>query len=148
MSASFIQTFVEILQDYFGVMSAATLRDHFDVVYQVGPSSFDGTLNRLMPHSCPKRPWTIEYPSIVSPNQLRTSPSHVAAPEDLGRNWGGGAGEFWTWERHSLPSSIPWRKVGLRYNNNEIYFNATVEPEAAVDPYVHFLPVTTTGVDL
>ena len=33
---AFIQTFVEILQDYFGTLSAATLRDNFDVVYQAG----------------------------------------------------------------------------------------------------------------
>ena len=37
---AFIQTFVEILQDYFGVLSAATLKDNFDVVYQAGIFSF------------------------------------------------------------------------------------------------------------
>jgi len=32
---AFIQTFVDILQEYFGTLSAATLRENFDVVYQV-----------------------------------------------------------------------------------------------------------------
>lgn len=32
---AFLQSFVEILQDYFGTVSAATLKDNFDVVYQV-----------------------------------------------------------------------------------------------------------------
>lgn len=38
---AFMQTFVEILYDYFGTVSAATLKDNFDVVYQVrlSPSS-------------------------------------------------------------------------------------------------------------
>ena len=32
---SFLQTFVDILQEYFGHLSAETLKDNFDVVYQV-----------------------------------------------------------------------------------------------------------------
>ena len=32
---AFLQTFIDILQEYFGTLSAATLKDHFDVVYQV-----------------------------------------------------------------------------------------------------------------
>lgn len=35
---TFIHTFVEILQEYFGTLSAATLKDNFDVVYQAGLS--------------------------------------------------------------------------------------------------------------
>ena len=32
---SFLQTFVDILQEYFGHLSAETLKDNFDIVYQV-----------------------------------------------------------------------------------------------------------------
>ena len=32
---AFMDTFVEILEDYFGEISAMTLKDHFDTVYQV-----------------------------------------------------------------------------------------------------------------
>jgi len=32
---AFLQTFVDILKDYFGTVSAATMRENFDVVYQV-----------------------------------------------------------------------------------------------------------------
>ena len=32
---AFLQAFHEILQDYFGTVSAATLKDNFDIVYQV-----------------------------------------------------------------------------------------------------------------
>lgn len=32
---AFLQTFIETLQDYLGEISSPTLRDHFDVVYQV-----------------------------------------------------------------------------------------------------------------
>ena len=33
---AFLRTFIDILHDYFGDLSAATLKDNFDVVYQVG----------------------------------------------------------------------------------------------------------------
>jgi len=32
---AFLQAFHEILQDYFGTVSTATLKDNFDIVYQV-----------------------------------------------------------------------------------------------------------------
>ena len=32
---AFMQLFVETLQDYLGEVSGASLRDHFDIVYQV-----------------------------------------------------------------------------------------------------------------
>ena len=32
---AFLQTFIDILREYFGDLSAATLKDNFDVVYQV-----------------------------------------------------------------------------------------------------------------
>ena len=32
---AFMQTFIDILREYFGDLSAATLKDNFDVVYQV-----------------------------------------------------------------------------------------------------------------
>ena len=32
---AFLQIFIDILQEYFGTLSAVTLKDHFDVVYQV-----------------------------------------------------------------------------------------------------------------
>jgi len=35
LGVTFLHTFVDILQEYFGVVSAATLMDNFDVVYQV-----------------------------------------------------------------------------------------------------------------
>jgi len=46
-------------------------------------------------------------------------------------------------------SPIPWRKAGLRYNNNEIYFDVTEELKAVVGPSVHRTSlIATTGTDL
>ena len=40
LSFAFIGTFIEILMEYFGSVSAATLKENFDVVYQVIPTLF------------------------------------------------------------------------------------------------------------
>ena len=53
---AFIQTFVDILQDYFGTLSAAALRDNFDVVYQAGLFRFDNRPSCLTSHSYLKKP--------------------------------------------------------------------------------------------
>lgn len=34
---TFLQKFADILQDYLGDVSSSTLKDNFDVVYQVSP---------------------------------------------------------------------------------------------------------------
>ena len=45
-------------------------------------------------------------------------------------------------------SLIPWRKAGLRYSSNEIYFDVTEELKAVVGPCVHpTLLTTTVGAD-
>ena len=36
---AFLQAFVEVLENYFGYVSVATLKDNFDTVYQVNISS-------------------------------------------------------------------------------------------------------------
>jgi len=35
-------------------------------------------------------------------------------------------------------SPIPWRKAGLRYTSDEIYFDVSEKLKAVVGPYVHF----------
>lgn len=37
---------------------------------------------------------------------------------------------------HPFASPIPWRKTGVRYNNNEIFFDITEELRAIVNKYV------------
>ena len=145
---AFIQTFVEILRDYFGALSAATLRDNFDVVYQVGLSSFYSRPNRDPAQLLEETLDSIGYPNTTSPNQLRDivlPPSllqkilTVTGVAGLGNSGHGNIAPF--------SSPIPWRKAGLRYNNNEIYFDVTEELKAVVGPYVHpILPIIPIGV--
>ncbi|ELU41800.1 adaptor complexes medium subunit family domain-containing protein [Rhizoctonia solani AG-1 IA] len=118
---SFLDAVVQILQEYLGELSTASLKDNFDVVYQVGRmversegyrSSAILTEQDTCGHRClgvgeigiPTVKWETErYPRLSS-----------AAPAPFS-------------------SPIPWRKAGLRYNNNEIYFDIVEELEATVN---------------
>ena len=59
---SFLQTFIDILNEYFGQISAETLKDNFDIVYQVSLRLV--RQNRIADlhmacRSCWKRLWTL-----------------------------------------------------------------------------------------
>lgn len=141
---AFIQTFTEILQDYFGTLSAATLKDNFDVVYQVGAFQLDRMTGptdavQLLEETLD----SIGYPNTTSPNQLRDI---VLPPSLLQKvlSVTGVAGLANTGQGNIAPfsSPIPWRKAGLRYNNNEIYFDVTEVLKAIVGPYVQSVSPT------
>ena len=81
---------------------------------------------------------SIGYPNTTSPNQLRD----IVLPPSLLQKIltvAGVAGLANTGHGNIAPfsSPIPWRKAGLRYNNNEIYFDVTEQLKAVVGPYVH-----------
>lgn len=54
-----------------------------------------------------------------------------------GSGGGSGGGPF--------SSPIPWRKAGLRYNHNEIYFDMVEELKAVVNKCVQSLSVILIG---
>ena len=91
---------------------------------------------------------SIGYPNTTSPNQLRD----IVLPPSLLQKIltaTGVAGLGNTGHGNIAPfsSPIPWRKAGLRYNNNEIYFDVTEELKAVVGPYVRpILLITSIGV--
>lgn len=108
---AFLQTFIEILQDYFGHISGPTIKDNFDVVYQLLEETLDSG----------------GHPLTTSPNALRDivlppsllhkilSVAGVSGLATSGAQGGHNMGAF--------ASPIPWRKAGVRYNSNEIYFD-------------------------
>lgn len=113
---SFIQTFLEILNVYFGEISAETLKDNFDVVYQLLEETLDAG----------------GHPSTTSPNALRD----IVLPPSLLQKMLSVAGVAGLANQgsnaHPFGSPIPWRKMGVRYNNNEIFFDLAEELKAVV----------------
>lgn len=140
---AFLQTFINILQEYFGDLSAATLKDNFDVVYQVRHQM----LHFLGHHKNPYSQLLEEtldsggHPLTTAPNALRdivlppsllnkllsVAGANINSTINSGSGLGAAGGAF--------SSPIPWRKAGLKYTSNEIYFDFVEELQAIVNKF-------------
>ncbi|TFL00649.1 Mu homology domain-containing protein [Pterulicium gracile] len=135
---AFIRTFVDILKDYFGpAISATVLQDNFDIIYQLLEETLDSSgyplttsLNLLKDIVLP--------PSLFSKFLAAAGASSPAA---IGGSGVGGMGSGGAAGGGAFNSPIPWRKAGLRYNNNEIYFDMVEELRAIVNK--NGVPVST-----
>ncbi|KAI0829336.1 clathrin adaptor mu subunit [Trametes gibbosa] len=114
---AFLQIFSDILREYFGHVSAETLRENFDVVYQL----FEETLD------------SGGHPLTTSPNALRD----IVLPPTLLHKVLSVAGVSGlatsSASSHPFASPIPWRKAGVRYNNNEIFFDVVETLDAIIN---------------
>jgi len=66
-----VSVHTDVRRDYFGVVSAAILRDHFDVIYQVIPLVWRRTVSFDAVQLLEGTLDSIGYPNTTSPNQLR-----------------------------------------------------------------------------
>ncbi|KAG8729738.1 hypothetical protein FRC12_020760 [Ceratobasidium sp. 428] len=117
---SFLEVVVQTLQEYLGDISLASLKDNFDVVYQL--------LEEMLDEG---------YPLTTESNTLRD----IVLPPSLLNKIIAATGVSGLAAAAPAPfsSPIPWRKTGLRYNNNEIYFDIIEELEATVGRLQKFL---------
>lgn len=115
---AFLQTFVDVLKDYFGTVSAATMRENFDVVYQLLEETLDAGGRPLTTSSNALR-------DIVLPPSLLTKLLSVAGA-NINASFNTGTGG-------PFSSPIPWRKTNVRHNANEIYFDMAEELNAIVN---------------
>ncbi|KAG6899382.1 hypothetical protein C0993_010681 [Termitomyces sp. T159_Od127] len=146
---AFIQAFIDILNEYFGNVSAATLKDNFDVVYQVKSSLINlytsAHETQLLEETLDSggHPLTTSSNAlrdIVLPPSLLTKLLSVAGANitpSINSGSGLGSGPF--------SSPIPWRKAGLRYASNEIYFDMVEELNAIVNRHGTTLSSTVRG---
>jgi len=114
---AFLKTFIEVLTEYLGHISAETLKENFDVVYQLLEETLDAG----------------GHPSTTYPNALRDI---VIPPSLLNKVLSvAGVAALATPAMHTQPfaSPIPWRKTGVRYNTNEIFFDVAETLKATVN---------------
>ncbi|KAL7282033.1 hypothetical protein ACG7TL_003500 [Trametes sanguinea] len=114
---AFLQTFIEILHEYFGHVSAETLKQNFDVVYQLLEETLDSGGHPLTTSPNALR-------DIVIPPTLLNKVLSVAGVSGLATS---------SANSHPFASPIPWRKTGVRYNNNEIFFDVIETLDAVVN---------------
>ncbi|KAF8204837.1 Mu homology domain-containing protein [Pholiota molesta] len=118
---AFLQAFVEILQEYFGTLSAATLKDNFDVVYQLLEETLDSGGHPLT--TSPNALRDIVLPPSLLNKLLSVAGANINTTINSGSGLGSGP----------FSSPIPWRKAGLKYTSNEIYFDMIEELKAIVN---------------
>ncbi|KAJ8086121.1 hypothetical protein PM082_004941 [Marasmius tenuissimus] len=119
---AFVDTFIEILREYFGSVSAGIIKENFDVVYQLFEETLDAGGHPLTTHSNALRD------IVIPPSLLNKLLSSVAGPNVHSTlNAGVGSGPF--------SSPIAWRKSGVRHANNEIYFDMVEELKGVVNKH-------------
>ncbi|KAE9403794.1 clathrin adaptor mu subunit [Gymnopus androsaceus JB14] len=123
LAFAFLQTFIDILREYLGTVSAATIRDNFDIVYQLFEETLDSGGHPLTTYSNALRDIVIP-PSLLN-KLLSATGTNFNSTINSGFGAGAAAGPF--------SSPLPWRKTGVRYNSNEVYFDIVEELKAVVN---------------
>ncbi|TDL29796.1 clathrin adaptor, mu subunit [Rickenella mellea] len=111
---AFLSTFVDVLSDYLGEVSTSSIREHFDVVYQL--------LEEMLDDGHPLTTERNALSDIVLPPSLLNKILSVTGVSGLSKA-----------SATPFSSPIPWRKAGVRYNNNEIYFDVVEDLRAIVN---------------
>ncbi|PWA18501.1 hypothetical protein CCH79_00009864 [Gambusia affinis] len=119
MSASFMPTHLPAssprLQDYFGVCTEAAIKDNVVVVYELLEEMLDNGFPLATESNILKE-------LIKPPTILRTMVNTITGSTNVGEQ---------------LPtgqlSVVPWRRTGVKYTNNEAYFDVVEEIDAIID---------------
>ncbi|KAF5393586.1 hypothetical protein D9757_000394 [Collybiopsis confluens] len=122
---AFLQTFIDVLREYLGTVSAATVKDNFDIVYQLFEETLDAGGHPLTTYSNALRDIVIP-PSLLN-KLLSVTGTNFNSTINSGFGAGAAVGPF--------SSPLPWRKTGVRYSNNEVYFDIVEELKAIVNKH-------------
>ncbi|RSH93999.1 hypothetical protein EHS25_006652 [Saitozyma podzolica] len=111
---SFLESFLETLQDYLGEITEATLKDNFAIVYMLIEEMLDEG-----------------HPMTMETNMLK----EIVLPPTLMRKILNAAGVSGLQAPTTAPftAPIPWRRPGVRHSNNEIYFDIEETLDAIMD---------------
>ncbi|KAI8076765.1 Mu homology domain-containing protein [Halteromyces radiatus] len=109
----FLHRIIDVLTDYLGDISEASIRENFVTVYQL--------LEEMMDYG---------YPLTTEPNALKEIIMPPTMINKVMTTVGAAAGVAPKFPQNM--SNIPWRKAGVKYTQNEIYFDIIEEIDATV----------------
>ncbi|KAH8556450.1 Mu homology domain-containing protein [Umbelopsis sp. PMI_123] len=110
-----IHRIIDILVDYLGDVSEVSIRDNFVIVYQL--------LEEMMDYGYPLTTEPNALKQIILPPTIMNKVMNtVVAASGVGQKL-----------PQSTMSSIPWRKAGVKYAQNEIYFDIIEEIDATIE---------------
>jgi len=115
MIFEFLHRIPDIMQEYFGQVSETVIKENFVTVYQL--------LEEMMDDG---------FPLTTEPNALKEI---VPAPNILNKVVAA-VGATTSVSTRKMPhgmSNLPWRKAGVKYSSNEIFFDIMEEIDAIVD---------------
>lgn len=111
----FLHRVVDTFQDYFGECTEALIKENCVVVYEL----LDEMLDNGFPMATESN---ILKELIKPPNILRTIANSVTGKSNVSMTLPSGQ-----------LSNIPWRRTGVKYTNNEAYFDVIEEVDAIID---------------
>ncbi|KAI8647861.1 AP-3 complex subunit MU-1 [Parasitella parasitica] len=109
----FIHRIMDVLTDYLGDVSESSIRENFVTVYQL--------LEEMMDYG---------YPLTTEPNALKELIMPPTIMNKMMTTVGAAAGVAPKFPQSM--SNIPWRKAGVKYTQNEIYFDIIEEIDATI----------------
>lgn len=112
----FLHRILDVFKDYFDVVDELSLKENFSTVYQL--------LEEMMDNG---------YPLTTEPNALKA----MIKPPTVGmrlKQAATGASMVVEDLPDMATSSIPWRKTGVKYSNNEIFIDVVEEIDSILDP--------------
>jgi len=110
----FLQRLYDVMVDYFTYVTESSLKDNFSTVYQLLDEMLDNGV-----------PFTTE-PNIL--REMISPPSLM----NMVNNWTGNSSLNAQLPGESM-STVPWRRIGLKYTNNEIFFDIIEEIDCIID---------------
>ncbi|ORX59464.1 clathrin adaptor, mu subunit [Hesseltinella vesiculosa] len=110
----FIHRIIDVVTDYLGDVSEASIRENFVTVYQL--------LEEMMDYG---------YPLTTEPNALKEIIMPPTIINKVMTTVNAAAGVTPKFPQNM--SNIPWRKAGVKYTQNEIYFDIVEEIDATVE---------------
>ncbi|RWS18693.1 AP-3 complex subunit mu-1-like protein, partial [Leptotrombidium deliense] len=111
----FLHRVIDIFEDYFGDCNESLIKEHSVVVYEL----LDEMLDNGYPLATESN---ILKELIRPPTILRTIANTVTGKSNVSATLPSGQ-----------LSNVPWRRAGVKYTNNEAYFDAIEEIDAIID---------------
>ncbi|CAF3435539.1 unnamed protein product [Rotaria sp. Silwood1] len=112
----FLHRIMEVFEDYFGECTETSLKDNYVIVYEL--------LDEMLDSGLPLATETNILKELIKPPNIFRKVANLVTGDNTNIS-------------NTLPSSqlsnIPWRRMGVKYTNNEAYFDLIEEIDAIID---------------
>ncbi|CAF3593556.1 unnamed protein product [Adineta steineri] len=112
----FLHRIMDVFEDYFSECTETSLKDNYVIVYEL--------LDEMLDSGLPLATETNILKELIKPPNIFRKMANIVTGDNTNIS-------------NTLPTSqlsnIPWRRMGVRYTNNEAYFDLIEEIDAIID---------------